>query len=88
MQDALERAVIDPALEAAMTGLIRRIAIGQILPGRAGPQHPENPVQHVPRIAPRPAAAIAPQAGFRHEWREDRPLRVREVHAVEVRRRS
>ena len=83
VEDPLEDAVIDPALKPPMTRLIGRIPIGQVLPRRARAQDPQNPVQHVARIAPRPPAAIAPQPGFRQERFQDGPLRVSEVHAVE-----
>jgi hypothetical protein len=83
LQDAPQRAGADPRLKAAMTGLIRRIAIGEILPRCAGTKDPENPVQHVSGIAPRPPASIAAQTGLRQERRQDGPLRVSEVHAVE-----
>jgi hypothetical protein len=82
-QHAPQRARADPRLKAAMTGLIRRVAIGQILPRCAGPEDPEDPIQHVAGIAPRPPASIAAQTGLRQERRQDGPLRVSEVHAVE-----
>ena len=83
LEHALERAPLDPGLEPPVTGLIRRIAVGEILPRRAGAEDPQDPVEHVPRIAPRSPALVAAQAWFRQEWREDRPLRVGQVHAVE-----
>ena len=83
LEDTPQRASLDPRLKAAMTGLIRRIALGEILPRRAGTEDPQNAVQHVAGIAPRPPAAIATQAGLRQERRQDGPLRVRQVHTVE-----
>ena len=83
LQDAAQGAGTDPGLKAAMTGLIRRITGREILPRRAGSEDPEDPVQHVAGVAPRPPAAIAAQTGLRQEWRQDGPLRVCEVHAVE-----
>jgi hypothetical protein len=82
-QDAPQDAGVDPGLKAAVTGLIRRIAAREILPRRAGPEDPEDPVQHVAGIAPRPSAAIAAQTGFRQKGRQNGPLRVCEIHAVE-----
>jgi hypothetical protein len=82
-EHAPQSALLNPALEPAMTGLIRRIALGEVLPGRACPEDPEDPIEHVSRIAPRPPALIATETGLRQEWRENRPLRVSEVHAVE-----
>jgi hypothetical protein len=82
-EDAPQRPGLDPCLKATMTGLIRRITIGEILPRRAGPEDPEDPIQHVAGIAPRPPAPIAAQTGLRQERRQDGPLRVSKVHAVE-----
>jgi hypothetical protein len=83
LEHAPECALLNPALEPAMTGLIRGIAIREVLPRRAGAEDPEDPIEHVPRVAPRPPAPIATETGLRQEWRENRPLRVSEVHAVE-----
>jgi hypothetical protein len=75
-EDAPERADADPALKTAMAGLIGRIAVRQILPGRAGPQDPEDAIQHVARIAPRSPAAIAAESRLREERRQNGPLLV------------
>ena len=64
-----------------MTGLIRRIAIRQILPGRAGAQDPKDAVQHVPRIPPRSATPV--RASLLLEERlNDLPLLVGQIHAA------
>ena len=73
---APERAFADPALKAAMTGLIRRIAVRQVLPGRAGAKDPEDAVQHIARIAPRSPAPIAAESRLRQQRRQNGPLRV------------
>ena len=78
-----QRAAIDRGLKAAMTRLIGRIPVGEIQPGRTGAQDPENPIQDVARIAPRPSAAIATQTWFRQERRQHGPLRVGQVHTAE-----
>ncbi len=83
LENAPERPFADPALKPAMTRLIGRIAIRQVLPGRAGAKDPEDAVQHIPRIAPRTSTSIATNARIRQERRQDGPLRVSEVHAVE-----
>ena len=80
MQHALERAVIDPALKPTMTGLIRRIPVGQILPRGARPEDPEDAIEHVARIAPRATATVAAHPRLGQERRENRPLGVGEVH--------
>jgi hypothetical protein len=83
LEDASERAGADPALKAAMAGLIRRIAVRQILPGRAGAKDPEDAVQHIPRIAPRSPAPIVADSRLGEQRRQNGPLRVGKVHAVE-----
>ena len=83
LEDAAERPRTDPALKAPMTGLVRGIAIRQVLPGRAGSQDPQDAVQHVARIAPRSPAAIAADSRLREEGRQNGPLLIGEVHAVE-----
>ena len=83
LEDAPERAFADPALKAAMACLIGRIAIRQVFPGCAGTEDPEDAVQHIPRIAPRSPASIAADSRLREERRQNGPLRVSEVHAVE-----
>ena len=77
LEDVPERPGADPALKAAMTRLIRRIAIRQVLPGCAGAEDPEDAVQHVARIAPGSAAAIAADSRGREQRRQNGPLRVR-----------
>jgi hypothetical protein len=76
LDDTPKRASVDPALKAAMARLIRRIALRQVLPGRAGAKDPEDAVQHIARIAPRSPAAIATNTRFRQERPQDGPLRV------------
>jgi len=83
MHDPLEDSVIDPTLKPSMTRLIRGIAIGQVLPGRARPQDPQNSVQDIAGIAPRAAPLVAADAGLRQQRGELRPLRISQVHAVE-----
>lgn len=83
LQHAPQGPLLDPRLEASMTGLIRRIAIREIFPRRAGAQNPEDPIQDVARIAIRPSPSIAALPGLRQEWCEHGPLGVGQVHAVE-----
>jgi hypothetical protein len=78
-----QRSPLDPGLKTAMTCLIRRVPIGEIFPRGAGAQDPQDAIQYVPRVAPRAPALIVAHARLRQEWRENRPLRVRQVHAVE-----
>jgi hypothetical protein len=70
----------DPRLIAAVARLVRRIASGQILPRRPGLEDPEDPVQHIARVAPGAPAPIRPAARLGQERFEHGPLIVGEVH--------
>lgn len=84
LRQGVERAVehpgADPRLIAAVAGLVRGIAPRQILPGSTGLEDPEDPVQHIARVAPRAAAPIRPPARSGEERFEHGPLIVGEVH--------
>ena len=82
LQQAVEAPGSLPELKTAMTGLIRRIAPRQIVPGGAGAQHPQHAVEDGARIAPRAPASIGPSARTKGRF-EHGPLGVGEVHAVE-----
>ena len=88
LQHVAQRTAPDPGLKATMTRLIRRIPVRQILPRRARAKNPEDPVQHIAGIAPRPSPAIATQTRFREERRKNRPLGVGQVHTAEYDGRS
>jgi hypothetical protein len=64
-----------------MAGLVRRVALRQILPGCPGAKHPEHPVENIPRISPWSAASIQAALRPRQEGFDDRPLFFREIHA-------
>jgi hypothetical protein len=68
-----------------MAGLVRRVAIRQVMPRRAGAQDPQHPVEHRTRVALRAAAAVRPPLLFEQRL-DDRPLLVGQVHARPVRR--
>lgn len=44
LQNLRENPFLLPLLKAPMTGLVRRISTGQVGPGRASPQDPEDAV--------------------------------------------
>ena len=85
MQDSLDRAVSAPLLEAAMTGLIGRVALRQILPRGAGAEDPQDAVQHIARIAPRPAPTVGPTRRSGNQGLNERPLGIGQVHAALLR---
>jgi hypothetical protein len=63
-----------------MAGLVRRIPARQILPGRSSPHNPENPVQDIPWVSPRPTAAFAANLLRREKRGDDLPLFLGEIH--------
>ena len=81
MQKSSQGAIALPLLEATMAGLVRRVAVGQIVPGSPGAEDLENPVQHRAGILPRSPAGIG--ASLRFQQRpQDSPLGIGEVHAL------
>ena len=75
-----ERSIGPPVLEAAMTGLGRGVAIGQIGPRGTRAEDPEDPVQDIARIAPRAAASITAHPRLRQQRFQDGPLGIGEIH--------
>jgi len=82
LEQPVEAARSLPLLKAAVTGLIRRIAPRQVVPRRAGAQHPEDAIEDGPRIGPWAPAPIGSSARTERRF-EHGPLGVSEVHAVE-----
>jgi hypothetical protein len=74
-----EHAIAYPLLQSAMTRLIRRILARQRSPRSAGPQHPQDPVEHRARLNARSSFAVAATL-VRNQRREDIPLLIREFH--------
>jgi hypothetical protein len=80
-KNLLDGAVANPTLKSAVAGLVRGISSRQILPGRSRPQHPKNSIEHVARIAVRPAPDALLDRLFLGENRpNERPLLFGEVH--------
>jgi hypothetical protein len=69
-----------PRLVAAVAGLVWGIAPRQVLPGRAGLEDPEDPIQHIARVAPGAPSPIRPAARLGQQRFEHGPLIVGEVH--------
>jgi hypothetical protein len=75
LEQAIESSTPLPLLEAAVAGLVGRIAGRQIRPRRAGAQDPQHAVEYATGIRPRPPATIRPPS--RPEGRfEHGPLHV------------
>ena len=64
-----------------MARLIGRIAIGQVLPWRAGAKNPQHAIEQIPSFVRRPSASIGPRLVAEEGFKE-RPLLVGEIHAV------
>ena len=79
-EDSVEHPGSDPRLIAAMAGLVRGIAPRQVLPGGAGLEDPEDPVQHIARVPPGPSTTIGPDPRLREHGGKHRPLLIGEVH--------
>jgi hypothetical protein len=43
-EDGAENSLLDPSLEAAVAGLVRRVASWEVFPGRSGAKYPEDAV--------------------------------------------
>ena len=81
-EDPIEHAFALPFLEASKARRVRRIATGHVRPRSSGAQHPEDAVQDISWIAPRPTAlrrrAFALGAG--NEPLDRLPLLVLQIH--------
>ena len=71
-QQPVPGAVASPAHEPVIAGLPRAVALGQVPPGRAGAQLPQDAVDHRAVVAPTAAAAAV-------AWQQRRQLRPRRI---------
>src|SRR5829696_4872767 len=67
-----------------MAGLVGRVAFGQVLPRCSGAQYPEDAVQDVAWVSPRPATPIFPSRRIWDKGLQYFPLLVCKVHAALV----
>jgi hypothetical protein len=58
----------------------RGVPIGHVFPGRAGPQHPEDAVEHLASVAPWTPSTVRSFVGWGNQGFEDCPLLVLEIH--------
>lgn len=71
-QRTVQRAVLDPSLEAAMARLVRRVPSWHVGPRSARAQHPEHSIHNVAWVPPWTAAALTGALQlFRREVRLD-----------------
>jgi hypothetical protein len=80
LQHRLDHASFAPALKTPMHGLIRSVARGQVLPGSASAQNPQNPIESATLIAPRTPSLILSDRIGRDEFLDHFPLLLCEVH--------
>lgn len=71
-----------PALEAAVTGLVRWQAGGQVLPACTGAQDPEHAVEHLALAALRSPTSIGSPPQLGQKRLQDHPLLVGQLLAV------
>lgn len=55
LDDGVEGPVLGPPIKAALHRVPRPVACGQVTPGRARTEYPENPVEYLAMVVPRPA---------------------------------
>ena len=72
-QDAPQRAVAPPRLEAPRAGVLRWKTRGQVWPARAAAQQPQEAVAPLTRIPPGAAAAIGAARWLGHQQGHDGP---------------
>ena len=58
----------------------RWVPVRDVLPGRTRAEHPQDAVQHVAGVPPRPTPTIGANVRLWNQWFEDGPLRVLEIH--------
>jgi len=58
LNDAFKNPCSHPLLEAPMAGLIRRIALRNVLPRRSGAKHPQDAVEHLAGMALRATTSL------------------------------
>jgi hypothetical protein len=81
IEDGGPGAILTPEVEAVVNGLPGAIAFGQIAPGGAGMQMPENAVDHPAMVSPRVSGVVI-VVGIGKERSNARPLRVGEFVAM------
>ena len=78
-EEAVPHANFGPAPKAVGTGARRPVSLGDVRPGRAGPQPPVNPIEHLAVVGARNAPWLV-----RQQRLNDRPLEIRQFIAAWV----
>ena len=78
-EDAPQHAGADPLLKPPVAGLIRRIAVRQVGPRGAGPQDPQDAIEHGAVLPPRAPSTVFAARQLGQEGPNEVPLLVREV---------
>src|ERR1700689_821436 len=82
LEDFPEHALRAPLLQAAMTGLVRRVLTRKRFPRSSGPKDPEHPVENASRFDARTTLAIFAHFGLRDQRLDNTPLLVSELHVL------
>ena len=79
--------VVDPPLKSPMTGLVRRVPAGQIVPWSSCAEHPQHGLRYGSRWLRGTSALAMPRLRRRNQRFDDLPLVLGQVH-IQVRSRS
>ncbi len=64
-----------------MAGLVRRVSVWQILPGRPSTMDPKDAIEDVPWLSPWTTSPVGTPLGLGDQGFEDLPLFLSQVHA-------
>jgi hypothetical protein len=80
LQNDLEATIFLPLLKSPVAGLIGRITVGQVVPGRSGTQDPQHPIQNGACVPWWPALPIR-TPWFHEHALEYLPLGIGQIHS-------
>ena len=81
-EDVLQHSGPNPLLKTPMAGLVRRVAVWQVRLGSAGPQDPQDAIEHRTVLLPRTPSTVCAAHQLGQEATNDGPLLVCEVTAM------
>ena len=79
LEDGPQHARVDPLLKPAVACLIRRLPVWQVGPRNAGPQDPQNAIEHSTVLPPRAPSTVVSARQLGQEGPNEDPLPVGEV---------